>query len=116
MEFVKQPPEKPDDQIYDWSFRVTVPGGGLLLSTNEFDFLAPERGYEPSGLVEMKSSLGDDWQSRMKREYFVKLPDGNYAHVILDLMSHNGSLKVQAFINPSGSRNLEFDPQIAINP
>lgn len=110
MEFVKQPPEKPGDRHYDWTFRVTVPNGGLLLSTHEFDFLAPEKGYELSALVEMKSSWGDDWQSRMKREYFVRLPDGNFARVVLDLMSHNGSLKVQAFTNPSGSRNLEYDP------
>jgi hypothetical protein len=115
MEFVKRAPENPDDRLYDWSFRITVPNGGLVLSTNEFAFSAPEQGYEPSDLVEMKSSLGDDWQSRMRREYFLKLPDGNFARVVLDLMSHNGSLKVQAFVNPSGSRNLEFDPQQTAN-
>jgi hypothetical protein len=110
MEFIRRAPENPEDRLYDWIFRMTVPNGGLVLSTNEFDFFAPEREYESLALVEMKASLGDQWQSRMKREYFLKLPDGNFARVALDLMSHNGSLRIQAFVNPSGSRNLEFDP------
>jgi len=112
MEFVKQSPQIPGDRLYDWSFRIAVPNGGLLPSTDEFDFLAPVSGYKPSDLIEMKSSSAENWQSRMKREYFVKLPDGNFARVVLDLMSHNGSLKVQAFTNPSGSRNLEYDPAV----
>jgi hypothetical protein len=109
-EFVKQQPQNPNDRLYDWSFKITVPNGGLTQSTSEFDFSAPASGYEPSDSVEMKSSLGQNWQSRMKRQYFLRLPDGKYARVILDLMSHNGSLKVQSFINPSGSPNLEYDP------
>jgi len=106
-EFVKQSPQNPDDRLYDWSFEITVPNGGLVLSTAELDFSAPMDGYKPSDLVEMKSSLGDNWESRMKRQYFVRLSDGNYARIVLDLMAHNGSLKIQAFTNPSGSRNLE---------
>ena len=115
VEFVKQSPQSLEDRLYDWSFKITVPNGGLVLSTNELDFLAPTSGYEPSELIQMKSSSEDGWQSRMKRQYFVRLPDGKYARIILDLMSHNGSLEVQAFSNPSGSPNLEFDPQMSIN-
>jgi len=73
-------------------------------------------GYEPSDLVEMKSSLGKNWQSRMQRQYFIRLPEGNLARVVLDLMSHNGALSMQAFINPSGSRNLEYDPKVSAKP
>lgn len=114
MQYVKQP-QNQDDRLYDWSFQITMPNGGLLLSTDEFDFVAPVNGYASSDLVEMKSSPASEWQSRMKRQYFVRLPDGTYARLVLDLMSHNGSLKVQVFSNPSGSRNLEFDPSNAIN-
>jgi hypothetical protein len=110
MRFVRQPLAETRGQVYDWSFEVNVPKGGLLLSTNQFDFMAPESGYVPSDVIEMPATLGETWQTRLNRTYFVKLPDGNFARIILDLMSHNGSLRIQSFTNPSGSRNLEFDP------
>ncbi len=108
MEFVKQFSENGPNDSYDWSFKITVPNGGLILTTNQLDFLAPVNGYESSDIVEMKAS-STSWQGRMDREYFIELPDGKFARVVLDLMSHNGSLRIQGFLNASGSRNLEPD-------
>ena len=71
-EFVKQSPQNPDDHLYDWSFKISAPNGGLVLSSNQFDFLAPVSGYEPSDLVEMKSSPEENWQGLMKRKDFGK--------------------------------------------
>lgn len=116
MEFVKQAPVKTDERVYDWSFKITVPNGGLFLAADAFDFSAPEAGYVPSDFIEMKSSAADNWQNRMQRQYFLKLADGVFARIVLDLMAYNGSLKIQAFVNPSGSRNLEFDPAKAVTP
>ncbi len=112
LEFFRTPLDQTKERIYDWSFKTTVPGGGLVLSTKEFDFLAPEGGYESPENIEMAASLKDGWQGRIKRKYFMKLPDGNYGRIFFDLMSHNGSLKIQSFINPSGSRNLEYDEAV----
>ena len=39
---------KSSGQKYDWHCLVTIPGGGLVLSSGEFDFSAPEDGYAPS--------------------------------------------------------------------
>ena len=114
MEFVKQAPVKTDERIYDWSFKITVPNGGLFLVADAFDFNAPEVGYVSSDFIEMKSSAAGNWQNRMQRQYFLKLPDGVFARIVLDLMAYNGSLKIKAFVNPSGSRNLEYDPAKAI--
>jgi hypothetical protein len=86
--------------------RSAVTNGWLGLTVHGY-------GYEPSGLVEMKSSSEGNWQGRMKLQYFVRLAEGKYARILLDLMSHNGSLRIQGFTNPSGSRNLEYDPQQA---
>lgn len=35
---------------------------------------------------------------------------------IISDYSQNGAYDVEWFLNPSGSRNLEFEPQIAIQP
>ena len=37
---------------YDWHYEIRVPGGGIILSTNEFDFMAPLDGYQPSAKFE----------------------------------------------------------------
>jgi hypothetical protein len=112
IEFVKgQVDSNQHRPIYDWRLRISAPLGGLLLSTNEFDFLAPESEYSPSDELHMPASLGDEWQAWVTRKYFVTLKSGNFARVVLHLKSHNGSLKVESFLNPSGSRNLEYLPQ-----
>ena len=48
----KKPGEK-----YDWRCRISVPGGGLLMSTNQFDFEAPADGYLPSDEINMPAAL-----------------------------------------------------------
>lgn len=116
LEFVKQSTGKTGERLYDWSFKITVPNGGLFLAADALDFSAPEIGYLPSDFIEVKSSAAGSWQNRLQRLYFLKLPDGIFARISLDLMTHNGSLRIQAFVNPSGSRNLEFDPAKAIKP
>ena len=116
FEFVRETPDKTKIRLYDWKFSITVPDGGLIQSTKELDFIAPKNGYVASDTIAMSSSLGDAWQGRVDRQYFLKFSNGNYGRIVVDLMSHNGSLKIQSFINPSGSFNLEFDPTNVIQP
>lgn len=116
VEFFRTPLDQAKRQVFDWSLKITPQNGGLVLSTREFDFLAPEAGYQPSELIDMPLSLGEKWQGRMNRQYFLKLADGNYARVHLDLRPSNGSLRIESFLNPSGSRNLEYDEAVQPKP
>jgi hypothetical protein len=115
LSFVSEPLDRTRAQLYDWDLEVIAPNGGLLLSTNQFDFVAPGSGYAASDKINMPASLADAWQGRINRAYFVQLPDGSFGRFVLDLMSHHGSLRIQSFLNPSGSRNLEFDPNNVIS-
>ncbi len=112
VEFYRTPLDQTKGQIYDWSFQISVPGGGLALSTNEFDFLAAKGGYEPVGKIETPASLEKQWYGRFNRKYFIRFADGTYGRILVDLMSYNGSLKIESFINPSGSRNLEYNEAV----
>jgi hypothetical protein len=95
---------------FDWSCRLTVPKGGILLSTNEFDFIALESGYTPSAEIEARAS-DENWQRSLTRKYFLHLPDGHYARMIFSINAwENPFCEIEAFVNPSGSRNLEYDP------
>jgi DNA-binding transcriptional regulator YhcF (GntR family) len=98
------------DALYDWSFKVEVPKGGITESENNDTFLAPELGYKNSweyGHV----STDRNWVNARNFIYlFFKLENGNYGYLQLDFIADpkwklNGGIK--SYFNPSGSRVLE---------
>jgi hypothetical protein len=101
---------------FDWKCHVSVPGGGLIETPDEFAFQAPESGYQPSIVIDMPAS-NQNWREDVRTKYYVQLPDGKYGRIDFYLLAYNGVLTVQSTINPSGSRNLEpTEPQLYVAP
>jgi hypothetical protein len=95
---------------FDWRCRISVLGGGLIERKDEFNFEAPLEGYQPSIEINMPASLGEKWQYSQKLDYFLKLKDGNFARAKVELYGgHDNFLAIESYLNPSGSRNLEYD-------
>lgn len=96
-------------QIRDkqWSARISVPGGGLQATLEEFPFEAPESGYETSGFSDYNTpkpvALSGIYEGGV---FFVHNPKG-YGRVELKMVPGNAYTRVISFWNPSGSRNLE---------
>jgi protocatechuate 3,4-dioxygenase beta subunit len=94
---------------FDWKVRITVPDGGVLESTNEFAFVAPESGYRQT--LEINVSKDDlNWRVATNSTLFFKLP--NYfvrGEVSVDLF-HDLYFSMHYLVNPNGSANLENDP------
>ena len=98
---------------HDWQCRVSIPGGGMLVNTNEFAFLAPESGYQESFEIVMPASLDREWKKDVQRELYFKLKDGKYGRMTFAMIAAGDHFcMVGALTNPSGSRNLEFDPAV----
>lgn len=96
---------------YGWKARVSVPGGGLMERTGEFDFEAPADGYAPSFETGMAQNA-ERWRDGLDRQFFARFPDGRLGRFILRLTTGGLFFRVESFINPTpGNRNLEFDPQ-----
>ena len=97
---------------FDWRYRLSVPGGGLVERKGQFDFEAPLDNYQTSIDVNILAN-NNQWSARPTREYFAKLPDGRYARFSIKFYAGNRNFIVfESYLNPkSGSRNLEFDPQ-----
>jgi hypothetical protein len=56
------------------------------------------------------SSNARQWSSQVEREYFVKLADNRYARLKLTAFAGARNFFVlESYLNPSGSRNLEYD-------
>ena len=97
---------------FDWSMTVeTAPGGGLALSVDDLMFEAPEGGYQPSWTHEL-SGKEPSYTVDKGIRFYLKTSDGKYAAVKADI-THMGvpeaEVNVLAYVNPSGSRNLQYD-------
>lgn len=100
-------------QKYDWHCRLTIPGGGIMPTDEEFAFLAPESGYKPTAEIQMPADR-PDWKSDVDLKVFYRLADGRYGRMTFSMIAGGQHFcMVDSFLNPSGSRNLEYDPQQA---
>ena len=94
-------------QPYHWKYRITVPGGGLQPTQNEYEFSAPSSGYQE--FIENEIAPGvSGWNDSREQMYFVKLADGKYARIRFEIRALGDFFIEDGYLNPSGSQNLEF--------
>jgi len=97
---------------FSWRCRISVSGGGLVERQGNFDFVAPENGYEQSKEIGMSHDV-EGWDSQQEHEYFVRLQDGRYSRINFRMIAGgNHYFVMESYLNPEpGNRNLEFDPE-----
>jgi len=105
---------KPEER-FDWVLRIHCVNGGVVESTNEFDFEAPEDGYNTVYEIRMACDTGKDWTNMISRKCFLKLANGRYAKLAFSFIAYNGVFRFRSFVNPSGGRNLEHEPDFQPN-
>jgi hypothetical protein len=92
--------------VFDWKLQLSAPGGGLVETDEEFAFLAPENGYQPSIVIDMPAT-NQPWIGEIRSKYYIQLSDGKYGRIDFYFLSYNGVFTIHSAINPDGSRNLE---------
>lgn len=118
LSLVRSPSNNPSG--YDWTLSLDgIGAAGFIESSEEFMFMAPETGYEKSIIIRQKAGASD-YERQSRRNYYVRLADGRtYARVSTDVRpkyNDEGAIDITLYLNPSGSRNLEVDPQKTIRP
>lgn len=97
-------------KLFDWSFEIRVPGGGLVWDRSDANFEAPEYGYKEWIRYEYSAIMPPkDWQRTRKGRYFVKFADGTYGRIqfSIDGGSDRSPLYMQSWLClKPGSRNL----------
>jgi hypothetical protein len=110
--------DKRADGNFGWGVSIEgLNGTTFAPSTNPFEFLAPDSGYQNKFDFQMNAS-DPNWRSQIKKQYYVHLGDGDYARIDGEFGLSNSrvpSFTLTWVLNPSGSRNLEFDPAKQIN-
>jgi alpha-tubulin suppressor-like RCC1 family protein len=108
------PPQIKPRENYDWSFAMTGIGGGVIEVTND-DYLneAPTKGYQSKYEIHMASS-GPEWRGTSEATFYLKSRNGKaygHFHIRIESAYRDGSsMEIESYINPSDSRNLEFEP------
>lgn len=111
----REPLEIPPQSLrkpFNWSLTLAITNGGLIEFTNQpYPYEAPAEGYQKAITLNFQADM-DGWQSWAKRNYYFH--DGMlYGRMSIEV--HAGAptpesfFEIQAYVNPSSSRNLEFD-------
>jgi alpha-tubulin suppressor-like RCC1 family protein len=100
---------------FEWSFTMTAISGGMIEVTND-DYLneAPASGYQPQYKLNL-TPANPKWRGwNGEATFYLKSRGGKvygHFHLRIDPVYRDGSsLEIESYVNPSGSRNLEFDP------
>lgn len=98
---------------YRWKFVLKVPNGALMEREDPMAFQAPESGYKSS--VSVGQEPADDgkyehWGSYANKSYFLRFNEGFNARIDMYFSANDSSVRIEAYLNPTGSRNLEIDP------
>jgi len=99
---------------YEWMLTIESVDGGLSVSSDEQMYRAPADGYQPRLVIHMPAD-DPQWTDDKSVEFYLKSRGGkHYSSVKLGVMVGSEKpatgLSVRSFLNPSGSRNLEYDP------
>jgi hypothetical protein len=96
--------------ITNWSFAMTIPGGGFIEENEEWAFTPPESGYRSTVEFEFQKGL-TNWATAVRQNYYIKF--GNppvYGQLCLETEMTRITTILSYVINPDGSRNLEPPP------
>ncbi len=116
---VRSSPQPDIRQQYDWEVTIQGVGGGLLVSSEDFEqmFQAPDSRYEPKLVVAYQRGV-KPWSTTFNGVfYFTSRNGGCYGKLGIEVLSDvvkNGTVPVilNTYLNTAGSRNLEIAPHL----
>lgn len=103
---------------FDWTASLEIADGGLLPTQDEFAFEAPEEGYQQRLVFEFKKE-NEDWLPLLRRQFYIKARGKIFGRLNIDLSASGEPpptlITVESSINPTGSRNLEYDERQSVS-
>ncbi len=95
---------------FDWKASLCIDDGGFVETDEEFPFTAPDQGYKKSIEFSMSKSDGKEWLPSWETHCYAKFGQPpTYCFLRVRLYGGSKDVYVECYVNPSGSRNLEYD-------
>ncbi len=103
---------------YEWTLTVESLNGGLIESSDEQMYRAPVEGYQPKLVVHMPAD-DPNWADERSFILYIKLRGNLYGRAEVKALVGSDRTTtpfyITAFVNPDGSRNLEYDPMQSVS-
>ena len=106
----------PRPQQGSWSMRASVVNGGIQVVAEEFPFLAPTDNYQSSLVLDNATPKPPRWTEIYEGGIFYLKAGSIFGRIEIQMISGKDRMRIKSWLNPSGSRNLEFDPAKVIKP
>jgi hypothetical protein len=91
----------------NWSFSLSIPDGGLIENQDEFQFQAPDTGYQPTVKYNF-AKAEPDWTTHVSKQFYIVFDQPRkYGWLRFESDISQETVFVTYAINPTGSRNLE---------
>lgn len=100
---------------YDWRAEIDAVEGGFIDADQRIGnmLLAPESGYLPSLVITMAAKQSD-WSKTVTKNVYLKSRGNIYSRLVINIecnpIQPTSTVQLGWWLNPSGSRNLEYDP------
>lgn len=107
---------------YPWTFKISVPGGGLKVRKDAMHFDAPDSGYQVEDEIVMKLPTSNEqpWKDEVSLDYFIKLPGSRYGRIRMvvntDDRPKKNQIYFEAVVDQTGKRHLESGTDHIGNP
>jgi hypothetical protein len=113
VRLIRDPVEIVRGRPFTWRLNLEIPEGGLLEVADLYPNEAPADGYQ-STITESMSADEKSWSPDLKKTYYFKAENGHdFGRITIDLTGDfqppPTSFDADIYLNPSGSRNLEYD-------
>jgi len=103
---------------FDWKVTLAPVDGGLIRTNDIFPYEAPDSGYEKTYSFSQTMTDSNWLSSTSDLSFYVKAKNGQiYGSVTIDFNTHpfgDFFTTVKVLVNPNGSRNLEYNPELRI--
>jgi hypothetical protein len=120
VKFTRNPVQIHIGKPFEWILVMTVPGtGGLIEINDSYPYEAPADGYQKTITITTGPNPSQ-YLGSLSKTYYYKSSDNKYGRIIIELEADfqppPASLDGSIFLNPSGSRNLEWDETKQVKP
>ena len=114
---IRRPVDIAPRQRFEWTATLEVPNGGFMPTSDLYKYQAPATGYQRTVVIRMPVDA-TNWYSEVTADYYFF--DGkNYGRITVDIDADFNPpptlFDAEIYLNPSGSRNLEYDPAKQVN-
>jgi hypothetical protein len=102
---------------FNWTATLEITNGGLIAFNEPYPYIAPSEGYQTSVTLAGPTNFVD-WGNGLRQGFYFKSSAGQaYGRMVIRMRAgrNHASFDADIYLNPTNSRNLEFDWSKHIN-